>query len=730
MKIHLPKPMPFLTDWRRSFLKMQRRSLLLNFLLYAVALVVWELLLYRIQYGSWKEMSPYFLLFVPAQALLLAALTSWQTKGLINRIVQSLLIVLLLVFYGAQTIYFSIFGSVFSINMIGVGAAAIENFSWSMASTFKNNIGWLLLLALPAALLLVFTWWRKSLLQCCRPWLNLCAVVLAVLLWSGASVSLAIFGTDSTSAFAACHDTHTDTDTTAEKLGVLTCSTLELGVPAPTMGIQLKTETEGEELLIQSSEPVLLPVTKEPAEPVKPEISEPETPVEEEPVPQEEEAPEEKLPDTSPNILTEIDFTALTDMTDDKDIKSLCEYFSTVTPTNRNAYTGMFEGYNLIYICGEGWSSLAIDENITPTMYKMSHEGIVLNNFYNSFKNTTTNGEFALNTGIWPDVSRNADSGSHSGSMAQSAKNYMPYGLGNVFKSNGGTAYGYHNYLGSYYGRDESLPNLGFDCKFMNDGMTFSSKWPASDLEMMEQSVDDYIQDDQFVVYYMTFSGHGVYESSNAMCVKNMDFVKEQLNGKNLSYCSRGYYACNVELDRALAYLLERLEEAGKLENTVIVLCGDHFPYYLTTNSVIEFYGKQPDGTFEIFESSCIIWNGGMKEPLYVDELCCNVDILPTILNLFGFRYDSRMLAGRDILSDSTHVAVLYNKNFVTDIVKYRWSKGTKTWLTDTAAYDSAQLNSYLTGMQNYVSSGYSMSLKLMSTDFYRFVWENSGLIH
>ena len=51
----------------------------------------------------------------------------------------------------------------------------------------------------------------------------------------------------------------------------------------------------------------------------------------------------------------------------------------------------MFEGYNLIYICGEGFWTYACDETVTPTLYKMSHNGIVLDNYYNSFLNTTTN---------------------------------------------------------------------------------------------------------------------------------------------------------------------------------------------------------------------------------------------------------------------------------------------------------------------------------------------------
>ena len=48
-------------------------------------------------------------------------------------------------------------------------------------------------------------------------------------------------------------------------------------------------------------------------------------------------------------------------------------------------------------------------------------------------------------------------------------------------------------------------------------------------------------------------------------------------------------------------------------------------------------------------DSVFFLWNAGMEEPVIVDKACCSVDVLPTLLNLFGFDYDSRMYAGRDI---------------------------------------------------------------------------------
>ena len=138
---------------------------------------------------------------------------------------------------------------------------------------------------------------------------------------------------------------------------------------------------------------------------------------------------------------------------------------------------------------------------MTPTLCRLASGGVILENYYNSFRNTTTNGEYALLTGLWPDVSRDAMTGTAVGSMPQSADKLMPFGLGTLFRQEGYVSRGYHNYIGEYYFRNLSLPNLGYECKFMNDGMTFTPIWPSSDLEMMEQSVDDYIAEERFHAY-------------------------------------------------------------------------------------------------------------------------------------------------------------------------------------------------------------------------------------
>ena len=113
---------------------------------------------------------------------------------------------------------------------------------------------------------------------------------------------------------------------------------------------------------------------------------------------------------------------------------------------------------------------------------------------------------------------------------------------------------------------------------------------------------------------------------------------------------------------------MQRLEEQGIADRTAIVLVGDHYPYGLADADYSSLVGYEIDN-FTKWKSSLIFWVGGLKENIVVEEYCSTADILPTILNLWGFDYDSRMLTGTDVFSDGPHVAVLNSMSFYTDKV-------------------------------------------------------------
>ena len=300
--------------------------------------------------------------------------------------------------------------------------------------------------------------------------------------------------------------------------------------------------------------------------------------------------------------------------------------------------------------------------------------------------------------------------------------NYLPFCLGNALKGMGYQAWGYHDYIGDFYNRNITHANMGYTFKAADSGLAMKIDWPSSDLEMMEASIDDYINSGEpFHAYYMTFSGHYQYNWDNAMSAKNRDAVKD------LPYSEpvKAYIACNLELEYALEYLMQRLEEAGVADKTCIVLTNDHYPYGLTEDEYNELAGQTLDTTFEKYRNSFICYVPGLSENIVVDEYCSTADILPTLLNLFGVDYDSRLLAGTDVLSSGLHVAVLSDKSFLTKT--FRYDAGTETVIP--ADENTTVSDELAEAYRLYVDSRFQLSGNILNSDYYAHVFarESSG---
>lgn len=228
----------------------------------------------------------------------------------------------------------------------------------------------------------------------------------------------------------------------------------------------------------------------------------------------------------------------------------------------------------------------------------------------------------------------------------------------------------------------------------------------------------------QFHAYYMTYSGHHPYydikdteHTKSPMSYEN----REKVDGLSYSEVVKSYLAANLEVENMLTAILNALEEAGCLENTVIVLTNDHYPYGLLTNQFNELAGKKVDTTFGIYQNSFICYNAGMKNPVVVDTPCCTVDILPTLLNLFGVDYDSRLLAGTDILDENSfHIAMLYNQSFITDKIKYDTKKGKTTYIVDKEEVSEA----YIDACISYVKNKFEISLQVVNNDYYKVIYD------
>ena len=357
------------------------------------------------------------------------------------------------------------------------------------------------------------------------------------------------------------------------------------------------------------------------------------------------------------NIM-DIDFQYLIDNAPNDTIRALHEYFATSQPSQKNEFTGMFEGYNLVMFVAEAFSPFAVREDVTPTLYHMVHNGFYFPNFYTPcWGVSTSDGEYVALTGLLPRPG--------VWSFYRSHNNYLPFVMGNQLKSLGYKTVAYHNHTHTFYRRHLSHPNMGYVYKGVGGGLELPNiVWPNSDLEMIQVTIDDFIHQQPFHAYYMTVSGHLEYNfMGNAMAARNREAVE------HLPYSSplRAYLATQIELDRALEYLMYRLNEAGIAENTVIVLSSDHRPYGLDgVDGISEFLGRPVEQNFEIFRNYLIIYNQGMK-PIIIDRPASSLDIIPTISNLFGLEFDSRLLMGRDILSNSDPLVIFLNRSFITE---------------------------------------------------------------
>lgn len=650
-----------------------------NLLLFCLTGVYVELCLHLCVFGSMDRYAGYPVLFGLLGGALCTLVVSSLPKVL-RQITGVFLVAAQVLLAEVQLVYHCIFGDFMPVSQIGMGGNVVVNFNSQLLYGIRQNLLKILLLLLPLiAVILCLALRRGQALKLRLRWKQTMAsfaVLLALLL---TVTGLMYVGRDNAfSVYRTFTNVNTSTDSSYKKIGMLATTAQELRY-----------------MLFSGSGSIMIT-------PSSLNISD---------VPR-------TYSSNSYNVIESIDFTALADSTDSDILKATDEYLANATPTRKNNYTGLLKDYNLITICAESFCPWFISEELTPTLYKLSHTGILFENYYGTFQSVTTNGEYTMCMGLYPDMSRTKTDSSFN----VAGTNYLPFCLGNALKGMGYQAWGYHDYIGDFYNRNITHANMGYTFKAADSGLAMKIDWPSSDLEMMEASVDDYINSGEpFHAYYMTFSGHYQYNWDNAMSAKNRDAVKD------LPYSEpvKAYIACNLELEYALEYLMQRLEEAGVADKTCIVLTNDHYPYGLTEDEYNELAGQTLDTTFEKYRNSFICYVPGLSENIVVDEYCSTADILPTLLNLFGVDYDSRLLAGTDALSSGLHVAVLSDKSFLTKT--FRYDAGTETVIP---ADESITVSDGLVKTYRlYVDSRFQLSGNILNSDYYAHVFarESSG---
>lgn len=598
----------------------------------------------------------------------------------VNFILAAAVTGLFCIFFCAEQVYHAVFQKFLALfSMLGVADQALDFLDVIAKNTFGNLFG-IVLLILPFPLL--FIGYRLHWFTFAQKPVKICGICLGTGIGFYLSALLILtIGNHSPYSLYDIYFHNVSTDMTLEYFGVLPMNGLDgwyavAGKPAKA---------------IQTS--------AQPSE----DSSESEA----------EKVPEEPEIDTSPNILN-IDFQAITASAPNENVVQLTEYFQSQRSTNKNEYTGMFQDYNVIFITAEGFSRFIIDEQRTPTLCKLKNEGFVFNHYYTpGWYASTSDGEYANLTGLLP------TDGIVSMKRTGINQNNMYFTLGRQLERKGYTLNAYHNNSYTYYGRDLSHPNMGYNWHgtgnwFVPETNEYGTElWPQSDLQLMEQSMDEYMDSEPFHTYYMSVSGHMLYTiNGNQMSARNYESVKDL----PYSETTKCYLSCQLELEKALTALVETLEAKGLADHTVIVISPDHVPY--DDKAVCdELAGHELESAIEWYQNDLIIWSGSMEEPITVDKYCYSVDILPTISNLLGLEYDSRLMLGQDILSDAKQLVCFPDRSFISGKCIYNASNGSVTPLTDEPVTQE-----YLDQLSVTVYNKFVVSEMILNEDYYKYL--------
>ncbi len=387
----------------------------------------------------------------------------------------------------------------------------------------------------------------------------------------------------------------------------------------------------------------------------------------------------------------------------DNAMKSFHEYFEERdTSQKTNEYTNVFEGKNIIGIHAESMQSFPIGmtfngQEVTPTLNKLVSEGLYFDNFYSQVSvGTSSDTELTLSTSLMP---------THSGTAFVSYFDREYISIPKLLKEKGYYTFSMHANNADFWNRRTMHESLGYDRFYSKKDFEVTKEntigLGLSDKEFFKQVIPK-LQDikEKGQPFYGTFimlTNHTPFSDVDKYGEFDVD-IKETITNENgetevishpyMEGTKLGNYLKSVHYaDAALGQFLEDLEANGLLENTVIVLYGDHdarlpkndyvrlYNYDTTTDSVL----SKDDPNYIDFDSyqyelnrkvPLIIWTPEHEYTGTVHDVMGMYDVMPTLGNMFGF-YNPYQL-GHDIFDiKENNIVVFPNGNWVTNKVYY-----------------------------------------------------------
>lgn len=402
----------------------------------------------------------------------------------------------------------------------------------------------------------------------------------------------------------------------------------------------------------------------------------------------------------------------------DQAVKTFHDHYDEVSDTQdyTNDYTGIFQGKNVIVIHAESIQQFVIGmsfngEELTPNLNKLASESIYFDNFYSQVSvGTSSDAEFTSLTSLMP---------TNTGTAFVSYFDRTYVSMPSLLSDKGYYTFVMHANKANFWNRDLMYASLGYQRFYSKDDYDIDEVvgLGLSDTSFFRQSVEKLKEINEMgKPYYGTLimlSNHTPFIDSAAMTDYEVDMKEEvTLEDGTVTTVSHPYmegtklgqYLKSVHYaDQALGEFIDLLESEGLLENTVLVLYGDH-DARLDINDYVRLYNYDPETNsilspddpdyinFDEYQYELnrkvpfMIWSSETKERLHktVSDVMGMYDVMPTLGNMLGV-YNKYAL-GHDIFQiGSNNIVVFPNGNWVTNSIYYNAQKGEYLSLAETA---------------------------------------------
>jgi phosphoglycerol transferase MdoB-like AlkP superfamily enzyme len=387
-----------------------------------------------------------------------------------------------------------------------------------------------------------------------------------------------------------------------------------------------------------------------------------------------------------------------------------------------NDYSGIYEDKNLILIMAESFDYMAIHETLTPTLFMLKNDYGFFENYYSPlYYRSTADTEFMTQTGLFPNKNVTL-------SMDSYMDNTFPYTLPKMFGQEGYSSYSYHNYIDYFYPRRAfHTQTLGYDIyknasdfglleEHTGNGIIFDHQW-QKDTDLISMTTDDFIYNEPFFVNYITVSQHFQYNQSHEVASIHIDQVRSYIETTNedIPEIMQYYLATAIELDLAVQNLMETLEDHDLLEDTVIMIYGDHYAYGIEENTIWDYdTHKEDQNSNDLHNVPMILYDYDQVMADTFTEYMSSIDILPTIANLFGLNMNYRYIFGRDVFSEQNHIVVFPDLSFVSKDFEYDALTESYRILNETYTSDE------LSALSSIFITKYRYNILILDNDYFK----------